>query len=266
MGINLYKPFQKSELKCFLHRSKMKLYYSLTCCSLFTFMQPVFADSPVIILYSDRPPFMQKQIDGSLAGITATPAMLAFSKASISYNIREASPNRRLLEVKENRDRICSIGLYKNPERESYALFSKPISRDGKMIALTNVNLKLPESVLIDTILARSDLHVLVKKDIFYGAYLESKFTKMKAQKIESTAEYSQLLRLIKVGRAQLIFLPGEEALFYMRESGYTSADFRIIKFNEMPLGEYRYIMCSFKVGESVMQKINKGIGSVEGQ
>lgn len=225
------------------------------------FTQYAAAEAPITVLYSERPPFMKKQSDGSLTGSTATPAMLAFSKAAIPFNIREASPARRLLEVKENNERVCSLGFYKNAERESFARFSNPVSQDGKMIALANIKLQTRKSVSVADILDRSDISVLIKKNIFYGPFLESKFSKMKAHRIESHAEYAQLIRLVKLERAQLLFLPEEEAQFYLKEAGYLTSDFNLIQFAEMPPGELRHIMCSLKVDESIMTRLNQAIG-----
>ncbi len=242
----------------------IKHYVWVAILSSITLNQLVSAQVPITVLYSDRPPFMQKQADGILAGTTATPAILAFTKAAIPFEIKEASPARRLQDVKENSGRICSIGFYKNTERESFARFSNPVSQDGKMIALANIKLQLAKSVSVDAILARSDLNILIKKNIFYGPFMESKFATMKAHRIESTAEYAQLIRLIHIERAQLIFLPEEEARFYLKEFGYPTSDFNIIQFPEMPAGEFRYIMCSHQVEESVMDKLNKAIGKLK--
>lgn len=222
------------------------------------------AETPITVLYSERPPFMKKQSDGTLTGTAATPSILAFSKAALPFEIREASPARRLLDVKENNGRVCSIGFYKNAERESFARFSNPVSQDSKMIVLANSKFQSAKSVSVDEILARSDIKVLIKKSIFYGPFLETKFAKMNAQRIESAAEYPQLIRLIKFERAQLIFLPEEEAQFYLNESGYSISDFNLIQFAEMPPGELRHIMCSLKVEESVMARLNKAIGNLK--
>ncbi len=226
--------------------------------------QFALAEPPITVLYSDRPPFMKKQADGTLTGTTATPAILAFSKAAIPIEIKEASPARRLLDVKDNNTRVCSIGFYKTAEREAFARFSNPVSQDGRMIALANIKLHTIEAVSVDALLARSDLNILIKKNIFYGPFLEAKFAKMKAQRIESNAEYAQLIRLIKVERAQLIFLPEEEAQFYLKEFGYSISDFNLIQFTEMPAGEFRHIMCSHRVEEAIMAKLNKAITNLK--
>ena len=220
------------------------------------------AEAPIILLYSERPPFMQKQSDGSVTGATATPVIRAFTKAAIPFELREASPARRLLDVKENKRRVCSMGFYKTTERESYARYSKPVSQDSKMIGLVNAKLPTPSDVSVETLLQREDVSVLIKESIVYGPYLESQFSKMKARRVRTAAEFAQLFEMIKRERAQLLFMPEEEAHFYLNEAGYSTADFKLIQFVGMPAGEQRYIMCSMQVDEATMGQLNKVIDS----
>ena len=140
---------------------------------------------------------MTKLPNGTLTWLAATPVILAFAKAAIAIEIVEASPARRVQDIKENNERVFSLGLYKNPERQAFAKFSNPVSQDGKMIVLANPKLRLPKAISVDTLLEHSDVKILIKKNIFYGPFLEEKFAKMKAQRIDSTAEYAQLIRLI---------------------------------------------------------------------
>jgi polar amino acid transport system substrate-binding protein len=220
------------------------------------------ADVPIELLYSERPPFMYMNTDGTLEGTAATPAIRAFKRANIGFVLREASPARRLGEVKENAGRVCSIGLYKTPEREVFARFSKSVSQDSKMIALASPRLQVPKVVSVSELLQRTDVSVLVKDKISYGHYLEAQFATMKAQRVGTTAEYEQLFRMIKNERAQLLFLPEEEARFYLAQTKLLGSDSRLITFKGMPPGEKRYITCSKSVPDDVLESLNKAIAN----
>jgi uncharacterized protein (TIGR02285 family) len=231
-----------------------------------TVAQAALADAPIILLYSERPPFMHKQPDGSVAGTTATPVIRAFTKAAIPFELREASPARRLLDVKENKRRVCSLGFYKTTERESYARYSKPVSQDSKMIGLVNAKSPTANGISVDALLQREDVSVLIKESIVYGPYLESQFSTMKARRVTTAAEFAQLFEMIKRERAQLLFMPEEEAHFYLNQAGYSAADFKLIQFAGMPPGEQRYIMCSMQVDEATVDRLNKAIDSAKPQ
>lgn len=225
-------------------------------------VQSALADAPILLLYSERPPFMHRRPDGSLGGSAATPAIQAFTRAAIPFELREASPARRLLDIKENKRRVCSLGFYKTAERESYARFSKPVSQDSKMIGLANTKLNMATGVSADALLQREDVSVLIKESIVYGPYLESLFNRMKARRVSTTAEFAQLFELVKRERAQLIFMPEEEVQFYLNQAGYSMADFKLIQFADMPAGEHRYVMCSMQVDEATLNQLNKAIDS----
>ncbi|HSY27850.1 MAG TPA: hypothetical protein VK832_10135, partial [Burkholderiaceae bacterium] len=81
--------------------------------------------------------------------------------------------------------------------------------------------------------------------------------TTMKAKRITSYEEFGSLIKLVRFGRAQLTFVPIEEANYYIESMGYSRTDFNIIHFSDMPSGEKRYIMCDMKVEDAVIEKLN---------
>ncbi|WP_342620472.1 transporter substrate-binding domain-containing protein [Rhodoferax sp. GW822-FHT02A01] len=215
---------------------------------------------PIHLLYAERPPFMSRSLQGEVIGITATPAIQAFVKAGIAYELIEASPARRLLEIRENKDRVCSIGLYKTQERESYGKFTKPISQDSAMVGFANASFHPPKGVSLDAILADANTTVLIKNAIVYGPYLEQKFVTMKAIRMPTSAEYGQLIKMIQLDRSKLTFLPYEEVMYYARQEGFKESDFNIIHFKGMPAGEMRYVMCSMSVEDETIARLNSFI------
>jgi len=218
------------------------------------------AEAPVLVQYNERPPFIKKDADGTISGITATPALNAFIKAGVPYELREASPARQLAVLKSNRTPACSIGWYKTAEREKFVKYSREISRDTPMIGLAGPNVPIAAGATLESVLGNSALTVLLKESIVYGPYLETRLASMQAKKATTGAEFVQLVKMIINGRADLTFLPVEEARHYAKAAGFSPHQFRIIEFPGMPAGERRYIMCSQQVSDAVMEKINAAI------
>ena len=90
--------------------------------------EPLLAEQPILVHFNVRPPFMIKHADGTITGISATPAVAAFDRAKIAYKLEEASPARQIKDLKDNEKQVCSIGWYKTAEREHFAKFTLPIS------------------------------------------------------------------------------------------------------------------------------------------
>jgi hypothetical protein len=82
----------------------------------------------------------------------------------------------------------------------------------------------------------------------------------MKAKRIATYEEFGGMIRLIKLGRAQITFIPIEEAEYYIDKMGYARNDFNIIRFADMPPGEKRYIMCSKSIENEVMERLDAAI------
>ncbi len=217
------------------------------------------AQAPIVLQHDERPPFLKTEADGSVSGTAATPAVLAFRKAGIPYEWKYTSAKRQVAMMKSGA-RVCSVGWYKTPERERFAKFSKPISQDSPMIGLANIDFHLPEAAGLDQILANENISILIKDSVVYGPFLDVRFARMKARRIPTSDEFGPMVRLIHLGRAQLTFIPLEEADYYVASMGYSAKDFNIIHFAEMPPGEKRYIMCSMSVEDEVIDKLNAAL------
>ena len=91
---------------------------SRICLLLALVVRPAAAQilAPITLAYNDRPPYILSLPDGSAAGLTATPAAQAFKAAGIPVIWKKSPTNRQLAELKENTDRQCAVGWFKNPE------------------------------------------------------------------------------------------------------------------------------------------------------
>ncbi len=217
------------------------------------------AQTPIVLQHDERPPFLKTEADGSVSGVVATPVVQAFQKAGIPYVWKYESATRQVAQIQRGA-RVCSVGWYKTPEREQYAKFSKPISQDTPTIALANSSFQVQGKADLEQILSEPEVTVLIKTSIVYGPYLDTRFARMKAKRIATYEEFGAMIRLIKLGRAQITFIPIEEAEYYIDKMGYSRNDFNIIHFADMPPGQKRYIMCSKSIENEVMERLDAAI------
>jgi polar amino acid transport system substrate-binding protein len=213
--------------------------------------------APIVLQFNEHPPFMKQEADGSVTGTVATPAARAFKRAGIPFVWQHIAVKRQLAVLQENATPVCSVGWYKTAERERFAKYTKAISQDSPTIGLANASFKAPDNGKLADLLADPELNVLIKDSIIYGPYLDAQLANMKAKRIVSFEEFGPLIKLVHIGRAQLTFIPIEEANYYIERMGYSRTDFNIIHFSDMPAGEKRYIMCDMKVDDAVIEKLN---------
>lgn len=215
---------------------------------------------PLVLQYDIRPPYVTTMPDGTVGGILASPVVAALRKAGVPFVWRNVSPTGQLANVRANVEPICGLGWYKTPERQAFAKYSKAIYQDGPMIGVANARFQVPENPRVDDVLGRPEVRILTKSSIVYGPYLDAHFAGMKAQHIASYEPYAQLVKVVKIGRVDLTFVPQEEAEYYVDSMGYHREDFHFIHFADMPQGEKRYIICSKMVDDAVMHRFDAAL------
>lgn len=218
------------------------------------------AQEPITLSYNDRPPYIIALPDGSVGGLTASPAAQAFKGAGIPFVWKKIPTNRQLAILKENVGRDCAIGWFKNAEREQYAKFTKPIYRDRPTVLVANREFVAAPNETLQGMLARKDVRVLVKDKFSYGPYIDGLLAAMKPQTVITTNENLQMVEMIRARRADFMFAAEEEARYLIEQAGFKTHDFRVVRPPDMPPGEKRYIICSKLVEDDVIQRLNAAI------
>ena len=226
---------------------------------------PAGAAAPLELQIVHRPPYLIVQPDGQLGGIAAKPALAAFKDAGIAVTWREVPALRQLHRLKENQERICSVGWYKTWEREQFAKFTDPVSQDGPYVAFANDGLRMPAKPTVHAVLADARTTVLIKSGFVYGDFLDREIAQMKAQRKETRADMPQLLTMVELGRAQITFAPIEELDYYYANRTAATRGGRIVRFDEMPSGYKRHLMCSKRVEDAVIARFNAALAKLKG-
>ena len=163
--------------------------------------------------------------------------------------------------VKDNSGCDCLVGWFKNPDREKFAKYTHYIYQDKPQIALARVdNSNLQNGRSVDSVLSNPGLELLVKDGYSYGSYLDARITEHKPAIDRSTTENINMLKKIHFNRGDYFFISPEEADGLIESSGLPREDFKYITFSDMPEGEKRYIVCSQKVEDEVIEKLNTAL------
>ena len=233
-------------------------------CFLLASLSACFSDfataQPIVLHYNIRPPLIVVKGE-QLTGQTGAPAVAAFSKAGIEFALTETPAARQFRILQNNQGHDCLIGHFKNPEREAYAKFTDPIFQDEPRIALTYAaNARLNDGDSIEAVLSDKELSLLVKQSYSYGQALDALIDKHQPIRQSVVVENTQMLRMIAARRADYMFITPHEASAVIDEIGLAKAQFKMVKLENMPKGDLRYILCSKKVPDETIGKLNAAI------
>ena len=227
----------------------------LSCCPALA-----MAETPLKLQVVQRPPYLIVEPGGAFSGLSVEPARAAFNKAGIAVTWEQVPALRQLQRLKDNKERVCSVGWYKTAEREQFAKFTASVSQDSRWAALANKLFHPPKDGSVHAIVTDPDASILLKNGYVYGTYLDKAFAAMQARRVETNSDMQQVFQMIARGRAQITFAPLEEIKYYLNQKLVGVSDVRIIEFPEMPEGYKRYLMCSKLVEDEVIRKFNAAL------
>lgn len=209
------------------------------------------------VVYEERVPYVAKDGD-AIKGIVATPLLEALKKSGVSYELKEKPSKRHLHEIQTNTTKVCAVGWFKNPEREAFAKFTKPIYTDKPMGIIARSNeLRFDDGVTLETLLGSKELVLLTKASYSYGKVVDEKILSLAPNKKEVSADNQTMLEMVKKKRGDYYFISFEEAEEFVLKSG-ESKDLKFISPKGMPDGSSRYLICSKIVDDGIIEKINK--------
>ncbi len=223
-----------------------------------------FGSERIALHYHERPPYAQTEEDGSVSGLTASPAALALERAGIAFHWVRTPSNRQIQLLERNSGLDCMLGWFKNPQREQLGQFSLPLYQDKPTIGLALFsNLKLDSGISLQQALQDSSLRLLVKDGYSYGEVIDRLIEQLQPQRTITTVENINMLRMIALDRADYFFIAEEEASELIRQSEFKPADFKYIHFSNSPEGGRRHLWCSRQVADSSLAQINRAIAEL---
>ncbi len=217
-------------------------------------------ETPLKLMVVHRPPYLVVEAHGGFSGIAIAPVVLAMKKAGIDYEMVQIPALRQLDALKNGKDRVCSVGWYKTPEREQFASFSAPISKDAPWVGVTRANFAVAPHATVDSLLSNSNVSVLVKAGYVHGDFLDKKIASMQSKRVSTTGDMPQLMQMLALGRADITFMPLEEVQYYIQTGLVKGAEVNVVHFSEMPAGYTRYLMCSKAVNPQVINDFNAAL------
>lgn len=236
---------------------------TLVACVLFSQYRLACA-ADLTLYYYDRPPYTISNPNGRPTGYLIERTERALDKAGVSYEWKFSSVNRIFTDLKEGQLQVCSPGWYTSPERRNYARFTKAIYHDLPLVGLARSDSFLPESTTAAALLSRTDITIIIKQSVVYGAYLDPLLAKIPdANVLKTSTDFPRSVKMIRAKRADLAIVAQEEIDTFIKNADLDINDFKVIHFTDVPGVEYRYILCSQAVSPDLITRINKAIDAV---
>jgi Bacterial extracellular solute-binding proteins, family 3. len=209
--------------------------------------------APLIQLhYVERPPYIN-QTGSWLEGLTATPALDAFTRAGVPFILRSTPTNRQLLLIQNNEGYDCAIGWFKSSDREKFARFSKPLHLTRGWAVITHKSFPTGTQSFTE-LMSNKNNRVLLRDKFIYGEYITERVKALRPTSFITTVEMPQMLQMIQARRSDFMFASAEEAELAVKDR----PELKLYFPPDSPkTGSYRHLICSKKVPTEVIEKLN---------
>lgn len=215
----------------------------------------------VSLYYYERPPFLIRQADETVAGLIGDRVSEIAVKAGLSVHWQLIPAARQLHLLRNDTANACGVGWYRTAPRESFAQFSLPIYRDRGPVVIANAQLDRGRYANLATLLADPSLTILLKDSLTYGSAVASMLWPAKAHWSLVSIEQPQMVRMVASGRASVMFATREEAEMLLTGGEGGEEGVRLWTFPDLPAtGEPRYLMCGKGVSAQTMSRIDAAI------
>lgn len=233
------------------------------------------------ISYTEKPPYYYTDSSTKKpSGFLLEKTLKILNKAEITdYKLISLPPKRILKEMNDNMEFECSIGWFANEERKKIAQFSLPIHRDSAMVLIVNnkdlASMKGIKSLddLKNWIAQKENSQKIISlgkvSGFSYGdvidQFIANNFVETTFKKHfldQSSQDPIQLLSRISLRRINFGFFDQKEFEYFIQKEPTIARDLTVLKLKGMPEGKERYLMCSRKVSNETMVRINNAIKS----
>ncbi|MBF0207719.1 MAG: transporter substrate-binding domain-containing protein [Oligoflexia bacterium] len=221
---------------------------------------------PIKVLYFDRTPFYIKNLDNSVSGFLIEITKLILQKAKIQYEFQETPTKRILSMIEKGTEPLISVGWFKNPQREDFAIFTEPIYKNRPQIIIIQKEKAayLSKNPTMKEILSKR-FKLGVIDGFSYGKWVDGEIAKYPQENIfKFIGDPSNSVVMLENNRIDFCFISYEEADYFFSKSAGARNLLTVKQIADAPEGDLRYLMLNKKFDKDLLDKINKAIIEVK--
>ncbi len=214
------------------------------------------------ISYFERPPYYYTAKNGQPEGFLLNKVVGIMEQAGIEARFLSLTPNQILYVVRHAVSPHCSIGWFKNSQREEFAKFSRPIYQDKPIELLIRKSglARIGKEHTLAAIFNNNSLIFARNIHYSYGEYIDGLLGEKEPNSSLTVKGQAGLMQAVAADDKKYILVPPEEAMSLIKRAGYQQEDFALVPLTDIPVGNKRYLMCSQSVSDELLERIDQAI------
>ena len=213
------------------------------------------------IMFFKRAPYHMQDESGAVSGVFADRISKVMDQAGITFTWVLKPASWHLREVQNNDRPMCVSGWFKTPDRQAYGKFSDVVYHDAPFVVLTqNNNSAVLRHKSVKSLLADAELRFGAKQTFSYGAQFDRMFRDAKTIIVSTPRKMLDMLRMLTEGIYDYTLVDQVESEEISRLPEGLGEQIVSIKMPDMPPSQFRYLVCTQQVDDSLIDQINGAI------
>lgn len=220
---------------------------------------------PLLVTYPDKPPYYHDGGAHQGTGFLVDYTRQVMAKAGIAARFEFRPAKRALMEIEANRQPVCSIGWFHTPQRAAYGHYSKDIYRDLPLVVVTRTALapQLRRHHTAAVLLRQSELVPGLIAGFSYGDAVDQLLAARRSATDRSAQSPEQNLAMVLRGHVSYTLLNPVEFQYWQQARGLDAAGLVTIAYPDLPAGSTRYLLCSHRVDDALLARINRAVDAL---
>lgn len=217
------------------------------------------------LIYEHRPPYHINMGNGVVEGVLAGRVARALDMAKIKSIWVEHPSQRQMETIKQGSIDVCALGWFKKPEREKFAKFSDVIYQDRPQIIIRHaLNTAEIQHTTLEGFFGDSRYNLGVKIGYSYGSFVDGLLVKKIPPTVRTTQGVMGMFKMLLGKRFDYMISTPEEFMGMSTSLGPAVKNLAVSELSDAPEGNKRYLMCSKKVSNELIQRFNKALAQLD--
>ena len=217
---------------------------------------------PLTVSYFERPPYYFTSKAGFAEGFLVERTKKILQTANIESQFISLAPNKINYILRYAATPHCSIGWFKKPERELFAKFSEPIYQNKPLVLLTTREKQeqISHNKTLAQIFSNKQLVFARMGSFSYGTYVDQLLVKLTPRSQFYSKRQTELLQSLHTNQASYMLVAPEEIQQMIIAANLPEDEFVTMTLDEIPNGNFRYLMCGQTVSDHLIEQLNSAI------
>gem|GEM_PF-4885599 len=222
--------------------------------------------APLLLHFMDQPPASGVDAQGRPQGELVERMRRVEALAGLPLRWQLTPLKRSLQDLRDNREPVCVLGIYRNAEREAYVRFSRSLLAGYPqiLVARSEVAPLLRQQPSGRAALQAAELRLLVFDGVSYGEEIDAWIRERQGPTVRVVSGPLRVVEMLARDRADFAIVT-PRGLEQWRQAGVRGVEaLEAVVSPALPAPPPRHIGCSLQVGAERMRALDQAILAVE--